>query len=162
MQFQFFRSPWRSVKVPWRGPWRERGLGKNCSFFSIRSCPKRPRPTLDFTHCCHCWGVIIDRTGQPLRSWRGLVHRVCAAVCIRYLQNSGYRINSNCGVVGVSQSIEHMEGSIRKLTLIPWSSVKHSVKHLLLHLAVPGHGVELNLVVQLAALPFYLIPGSLG
>ena len=36
------------------------------------------------------------------------------------------------------------------------------MKHLLLRLAVPGHGVELNLVVQLSALTFFLIPGSLG
>ena len=156
MQSQIFRSPWRPVKVPWRGPWRERGLGKKCVCFTIRSCPKRPRPAWNYTHRCYCWGVIIDRSSQSLRSWRGLVHRVCAAVCIQYLQNSAYRITSNCVVVGVSQSIEHMEGSIRKLTLIPWSSVKHSVKHLLLRLAVPGHGVELNLVVQLSALTFYL------
>ena len=60
-------------------------------------------------------------------------------------------MTTNCGVAGVSQSIEHMEGSL-----------KHSMKHLLLRLAVPGHGVELNLVVQLPALTFYLIPGSLG
>ena len=177
-------NPWRSVKVAWRVPWR----GK-CSlsfsavregpwryreevreekaawvriFFSIRSCRERPRPTLDSTHCFHCWGLIIDRTSQPLRSWRGLVHRVCAAVCIQYLQNSAYRITTNCVVAGVSQSIEHMKGSIRKLTLIPWSSVKHSVKHLLLRLAFPGHWVELNLVVQLSALTFQLISGSLG
>ena len=161
MQSQFFCSPWRSVEVPWRGPWRERGLGKTC-FFPIRSCPKRPRPTLDFAARCYCWDVIIDRTSQSLRSWRGYVHRVCAAACIQYLQNSACRITSNCGVLGVSQSIEHMEGSIRKLTPIPWSSVKHSVKHLLLRLAVPRHGVELDLVVQLSALTFYLIPGSLG
>ena len=156
MQSQFFRSLWRSVKVPWRGPWRERGLGKSSFVFSIRSCPKRPCPALDYTHRCYCWGVIIDRTSQSLRSWRGLVHRVCAAVCVQYLQNSAYRITklSTWVVVGVSQSIEHMEGSTRKLTLIPWSSVKHSVKHLLLPLAFPGHGVELNLVVQLSAFTF--------
>ena len=140
MQSQFFRSPWRSVKVPWRASWRERSLGKNC-WFLIRSCPERPRPALDYTHRCYCWGVIIDGTSQSLRYWRGLVHWVCAAVCIQYLQNSAYSITTTCVVAGVSQSIEHMEGSIRKLTLIPWSSVKHSVKHLLLRLAVPGHGV---------------------
>ena len=179
------RNPWRSVKVPWRVPWRgkcslsfsavregpwryreelreEKEAWVRIVGFLIRSCPERPRPALDYTHRCYSWGVIIDWTSQLLRSWRGLVHRVCAAVCIQYLQNSAYRITSNCVVVGVSQNIEHMEGSIRKLTLIPWSSVKHSVKHLLLRLAVPGHGVELNLVVQLSALTFYLIPGSLG
>ena len=158
MQSQFFRSPWRSVKVPWRASWRERGLGKNSFSFSIRSCPKRPCLALDYTHRCYCSGVIIHRTSQSLRSWRGLVHGVCAAVCIQYLEKSAYRIITNCVVAGVSQSIEHMEGSIRKLTLTPWSSVKH----LLLRLAVLGHGVELNLVVQLSTLTFYLIPGSLG
>ena len=161
MRSQFFRSR--------EGPWRyrkklreEKEAWVRIVGFLIRSCPERPRPALDYTHRCCCWGAIIDGTSQSLRYWRGLVHRVCAAVCIQYLQNSAYRITTNCVVAGVSQSIEHMEGSIRKLTLIPWSSVKHSVKHLLLRLAVPGHGVELNLVVQLSALTFYLIPGSLG
>ena len=113
------RNPWRSVKVPWRVPWRgkcslsfsavregpwryreelreEKEAWVRIVGFWIRSCPERPRPALDYTHRCYCGGVIIDGTSQSLRYWRGLVHWVCAAVCIQYLQNSAYRITYSC------------------------------------------------------------------
>ena len=133
------RNPWRSVKVPWRVPWRgkcslsfsgvregpsryreelreEKEAWVRIVVFLIRSCPERPCPALDYTHRRYCWDVIIDGTSQSLRYWRGLVHWVCAAVCIQYLQNSAYWITSDWVVVGVCVSEHWIHGRFHKKT----------------------------------------------